>query len=163
MSPELDPNEVGDHVDRLYRAALALCGHREDAEDLVQETYLRVLSHPRDIAQHESVGYVLGAMRNVFLTRRRDAARRPQYVAMEFDPAETRPVGRPEDVITAIDLYAAISRLSGDHRDVITAVDVVGLSYQEAAELLQIPPGTVMSRLFRARTALAGGLDEAAQ
>src|SRR3954451_7069339 len=47
MEPPLDPARIGDHVDRLYRAAWALCGSREDAEDLVQETYARVLGRPR--------------------------------------------------------------------------------------------------------------------
>ncbi len=155
MSPELDPAQLGDHIDRLFRAALALCGRREDAEDLVQETYVRVLSRSRMIDTDESLGYLLGALRNTFLTSRRTASRRPQYVAMDFDPAETRPIGRPEDVITSIDLYAAISRLSDEHRDVITAVDVVGLTYEEAAASLDVPQGTIMSRLYRARNALA--------
>lgn len=155
MTPELDPRHLGDHLDRLYRAALALCGKREDAEDLVQETFVRVLAKSRWIDQDDDLGYLLRALRNTFLTRRRDASRRPQTTAMDFDPEETRPIGRPEDSIGAMDLYAAVSRLSDEHRDVLVAVDVTGLSYREAAQALEVPEGTVMSRLYRARAALA--------
>lgn len=95
------------------------------------------------------------ALRNTFLTGLRTASRRPETVAMETEPADSRPIGRPEDAVTAIDLYAAVSRLSPDHRDVIVSVDVVGLSYREAGEVLGVPDGTVMSRLYRARAALA--------
>lgn len=155
MTPELDPATLGDHIDRLFRAALALCGRPEDAEDLVQETFVRVLSRTRDLEDDKDLGYLLRALRNTYLTGLRTASRRPVSVAMEVEPADTRPMGRPEDAVTAIDLYAAISRLSDDHRDVITAVDVVGLSYREAAEVLEVAEGTVMSRLYRARNQLA--------
>lgn len=159
MTPELDPQSLGDHIDRLYRAALALCGRREDAEDLVQETFLRILGKTRDIGDDADLGYLLTALRNTFLTMRRTASRRPDTVAMEVEPADTRPIGRPEDVVTSIDLYAAVSRLSSDHRDVIVAVDVAGLSYKEAADVLDVPEGTVMSRLYRARSTLAQHLE----
>ena len=154
MTPELDPRHLGDHIDRLYRAALALCGRREDAEDLVQETFVRVLAKSRWINDDDDLGYLLRSLRNTFLTRKRDASRRPQTTAMDFEPEETRPIGRPEDSIQAMDLYAAITRLSDEHRDVLVAVDVTGLSYKEAAAALEVPEGTVMSRLYRARAAL---------
>ena len=54
MESTLDPARLGDHLDRLYRAAWALCGSREDAEDLVQETYARVLRRPRVLRREAS-------------------------------------------------------------------------------------------------------------
>ena len=60
MSPrELDPRTLSDHIDRLYRAAWALCGRREDAEDLVQETYVRVLRRPRVLRGDDDLAYLL--------------------------------------------------------------------------------------------------------
>src|SRR5437588_13057590 len=74
----LDPNHLGDHLDRLYRAAWALCGSREDAEDLVQETYARVLQKPRILRSEEDLGYLLRVLRNTYFSRLRTAARRPR-------------------------------------------------------------------------------------
>src|SRR4051812_50152333 len=65
MERTLDPARLGDHLDRLYRAAWALCGSREDTEDLVQETYARVLSRPRVLRREDDLGYLLRALRNV--------------------------------------------------------------------------------------------------
>src|SRR5262247_3253795 len=71
MERTLDPARLGDHIDRLYRAAWALSGSREDAEDLVQETYTRVLAKPRFLRNEDDLGYLLRALRNTFLNRRR--------------------------------------------------------------------------------------------
>jgi RNA polymerase sigma-70 factor, ECF subfamily len=76
MERTLDPARLGDHVDRLYRAAWALCGSREDAEDLVQETYARVLARPRLLRHEDDLGYLLHALRNTFLNERRTQSRR---------------------------------------------------------------------------------------
>jgi len=61
MERALDPDRMGDHLDRLYRAAWALCGSREDAEDLVQETYARVLGRPRLLRRDDLREVVLAA------------------------------------------------------------------------------------------------------
>src|ERR671920_780357 len=74
----LDPERLGDHLDRLYRAAWALCGSREDAEDLVQETYARVLSKPRMLRNDDDLGYLMRVLRNTFVSRHRTAERRPR-------------------------------------------------------------------------------------
>src|SRR3979409_1289010 len=80
MTPEheLDPEGLGDHFDRLYRAAWGLCGSREDAEDLVQDTYARVLARPRVGRGDADLGSLLRGWRNPFVSPRRTAARRPQ-------------------------------------------------------------------------------------
>ena len=64
MERPLDPDRLGDHLDRLYRAAWALSGSREDAEDLVQETYVRLLARPRLLRKEDDLGYLLRALRN---------------------------------------------------------------------------------------------------
>ena len=76
MERTLDPARLGDHLDRLYRAAWALSGSREDAEDLVQETYARVLARPRFLRNEDDLGYLLRALRNTFLNQKRTESRR---------------------------------------------------------------------------------------
>src|SRR3954469_7922322 len=73
---ELDPARLGDHLDRLYRAAWAMCGSREDAEDLVQETYARVLARRRLLRGDDDLGYLLRVLRNTHVSRLRSAGRR---------------------------------------------------------------------------------------
>ncbi|MDE3132176.1 MAG: hypothetical protein KGL16_13585, partial [Acidobacteriota bacterium] len=63
---QLDPESLGDHLDRLYRAAWSLCGSREEAEDLVQETFARVLLKPRFLRSEDDIGYLLRVLRNTF-------------------------------------------------------------------------------------------------
>jgi RNA polymerase sigma-70 factor (ECF subfamily) len=153
MQRTLDPARLGDHLDRLYRAAWALCGSREEAEDLVQETYARLLARPRLLRNEDDLGYLLRALRNTFLNQKRTESRRlrpgplPEQLDLVADPRARQ----PEDVLEAGELYAAIAALPEDFRDVLVAVDVTGLSYKEAARALRIREGTVMSRLYRAR------------
>jgi RNA polymerase sigma-70 factor, ECF subfamily len=153
MQRTLDPARLGDHVDRLYRAAWALCGSREDAEDLVQETFARLLARPRLLRHDDDLGYLLRALRNTFLSQKRTESRRlrtgplPDQLDVLADPRARD----PEAAIEAAGLYAAVAALPDDFRDVLVAVDVAGLSYKEAARSLRIREGTVMSRLYRAR------------
>lgn len=157
----LDRDGLGDHLDRLYRAAWALCGDREEAEDLVQETYVRVLSRPRLLRKEGDLGYLLGALRNTFLDARRALARRPPPDALPLDDrlADHRHSAGPEAAFAATEVYGAIAALPEDFRDVIVAVDVAGLSYKEAAKALGTKEGTVMSRLHRARERIVAALD----
>src|SRR5262245_51528408 len=158
----LDPDRLGDHLDRLYRAAWALCGSREDAEDLVQETYARVLGRPRLLRNEDDLGYLLRALHNTFLTRRRTERRRlrPGAPPEQLDVRDPR-ARDPQAAVEAGELYAAIAALPDDFRDVLVAVDVTGLSYKEAAHALRIREGTVMSRLYRARQQVVRALDAA--
>src|SRR6266571_4578910 len=73
MERPLDAGRLGDHIDRLYRAAWALCGSREDAEDLVQETFVRVLARPRVLRGEDELYYLMRVLRNTFLTGLRSA------------------------------------------------------------------------------------------
>jgi RNA polymerase sigma-70 factor (ECF subfamily) len=161
MERPLDPARIGDHLDRLYRAAWALCGSREDAEDLVQETYARVLGRPRLLRREDDLGYLLRTLRNTFLTQRRNEGRRlrPGALPDELDLVADPRSRQPHAALEAAELYAAIAALPDDYRDVLVAVDVAGLSYKEAARALQIPGGTVMSRLYRARQEVVRRVD----
>ncbi|MGZ4387874.1 MAG: RNA polymerase sigma factor [Gaiellaceae bacterium] len=153
MQRPLDPARLGDHIDRLYRAAWALSGSREDAEDLVQETYVRVLGRPRFLRNEDDLGYLLRALRNTFLTQKRTESRRlrPDPLPDTLDLVADPQAREPHAAVEAGELYAAVAALPDDFRDVLVAVDVTGLSYKEAARALKIREGTVMSRLYRAR------------
>lgn len=149
----LDPQSLSQHVDRLYRAAWALCGSREDAEDLVQETFARVLARPRLLRGEDDLSYLMGVLRNTFLTGRRTASRRPVTVAtLEHVRArDTDPMGRPDEALEIREVYAAIAALPENSRMALVAVDVLGLSYREAARALRVREATLTTRLFRAR------------
>jgi RNA polymerase sigma-70 factor (ECF subfamily) len=153
MERKLDPARLGDHLDRLYRAAWALCGSREDAEDLVQETFARLLARPRLLRREDDLGYLLSALRNTFINQKRVERRRLRAAPLpdELDLVADPHALQPDAALEAGELYAAVAALSDDFRDVLVAVDVAGLSYREAAHALRIREGTVMSRLYRAR------------
>jgi len=157
----LDSARLGDHLDRLYRAAWALCGSRADAEDLVQETYVRVLARPRLLCKEDDLGYLLRALRNTFLTQKRTESRRlrPGPLPEELDLVADPSARDPHTALEASELYVAIAALPDAYRDVLVAVDVAGLSYKEAARALRIREGTVMSRLYRARQQVMRRLD----
>lgn len=152
----LDPQRACLHADRLYRAALRMTRSTHDAEDLAQEAYAKVLARPRTVHNGDDLGYLLRALKNTHLTARRTAARRPcASVAPETLESLPRRGGDPQIAAEVREILAGISRLPEGQRDVIVSVDLRGLSYAETAEALDIPQGTVMSRLHRARAALA--------
>ena len=152
--------DLGDHIDRLYRAAWGLCGLREDAEDLVQETFANVLRKPRFLRSEDDIGYLLRVLQNTFLSQRRAAARRPQTAPLPdaVDLLEDPRAVRPESRVESIELYAHISTLPPDFRDAVIAVDLAGLSYREAGRLLRVREATITTRLHRARQRLAQAL-----
>jgi RNA polymerase sigma-70 factor, ECF subfamily len=154
---QLDPEALGDHIDRLYRAAWSLCGSREEAEDLVQETFERVLRRPRFLRSEDDLGYLLRVLRNTFFSQRRTASRRPQTQPLPDDPEmiEDRTAPPADARLESAELYAAISRLPDDFRDALVAIDVVGLSYREAARALRVREATITTRLHRARQRVA--------
>jgi len=161
MERPLDPARLGDHLDRLFRAAWAFCGTPEDAEDLVQETYARVLGRRRLLRNDDDLGYLLRTLRNTFLTQKRSEGRRlrPDPLPDQLDLVADPHAREPQAAVEAGEVYAAIAALPDDFRDVLVAVDVTGLSYKEAARVLKIQEGTVMSRLFRARQQVVRRVD----
>ena len=156
----LDANALGDRTDRLFRAARGLCGSREDAEDLVQETFAHVLQKPRMLRSADDLGYLLRTLRNTFISTRHLAARRPQTVdqPVALDEFEDKHATQPEARIECAEIYAAISTLPSSFRDAVVAIDLVGLSYREAARTLRVREATVATRLHRGRQRLARAL-----
>jgi RNA polymerase sigma-70 factor (ECF subfamily) len=161
----LDPQQASDHIDRLFRAAWALCGSREDAEDLVQETYARVLAKPRFLRSEDDLGYLLRTLRNTFLNQKRTESRRLRTAPLpdELDIVADPHAPDPAAAVETGEVYAAVAALPDDYRDVLVAVDVTGLSYKEAAKALRIPEGTVMSRLYRARQQVVRRVDDSSE
>jgi RNA polymerase sigma-70 factor, ECF subfamily len=157
----LDPEVLGEHLDQLFRSAWALCGSRESAEDLVQETVARVLSRPRLLRGEDELPYLRQALRNTFLATRRTAARRPRVVTTldELDTADRRTAACPEEEVIAAQVFPAISRLPESFRLALVAVDIAGLSYREAARVLGAPEATITTRLYRARQRVARELN----
>jgi RNA polymerase sigma-70 factor (ECF subfamily) len=158
---KLDPDRAVEHLPRLYRAARAWVRSREEAEDLVQETYARVLARPRFVRAEDELGYLLRALRNTLVSQRRAASRRPQTVELVEDEAVAGYSGQdPAHAAESREVYAAINELPEEFREAVIAVDIVGLSYGEAARALGVPEGTVTSRLFRARDRVARKLNQ---
>jgi RNA polymerase sigma-70 factor (ECF subfamily) len=158
----LDPQSLTRHIDRLYRAAWALCGSKEDAEDLVQDTFARVLAKPRMLRGEDELAYLMKVLRNMFFSSLRTASRRPQRGASIEDVvvADTQPTHQPESALDVQELYGAVAQLPDDFRLALVAVDILGLSYREAADSLHTREATITTRLFRARRQVARFLAE---
>jgi RNA polymerase sigma-70 factor, ECF subfamily len=152
----LDPDGVAEHLPRLYRAARAWTRSREEAEDLVQETYARVFARPRLLRGQDELGYLVRAMRNTLTSQRRAQSRRGVTTELVDEIAlGTRASDDPVQAAEIHQVYAAISEPPEEFRAALVAVDIAGLSYWEAARALRVPEGTLTSRLFRARDRVA--------
>lgn len=153
----LDPESLGTHLERLYRAAYGLCGSRQDAEDLVQDTYERVLRRPRFLRRDDDLAYLMRVMRNTWINSRR--ARRAVTIAAGDEIEEVQATHDPIlQRIEGASVYAALRDLSPPLREAVVAVDVLGLSYRQAAHALGTKEGTIMSRLHRGRGQIAATL-----
>jgi RNA polymerase sigma-70 factor, ECF subfamily len=153
----LDPELLGAHLTRLFRAARALCGSRENAEDLVQDMLVRILARPRFLRGEDEVAYLMQALRNTSVTNRRTAARRPHVVTTleNAQPTDPRIAARPEEAVIARQVFPAIAQLPEGLRLALVAVDVAGLSYGEAAGALGAKEATIATRVHRARQRVA--------
>jgi RNA polymerase sigma-70 factor (ECF subfamily) len=149
----LDPDTLGDHFDRLFRAAWALSGSREDAEDLLQDTYERVLRRPRIVRRDDDLGYLYRTLRNTYFNARRTASRRPRVTTEleDIDAASTRSDSDPALALETNLVFEAIAALPEAMREALVAVDVIGLSYAEAGKALNVHENTIPTRLARAR------------
>ena len=152
----LDPNALHRHVDRLYRAAWALCGSPHDAEDLVQETFVNVLKRPRLLRDGNELAYLLRALRNTYSSHYRSNARRRHDRTLTEDDA-----ARSQEVrFEAREIMEAIASAPDAYRDAVIAVDLIGLSYQEAARALRTREVTITTRLHRGRQHVARALND---
>ena len=124
MPPDLEVDRIADHLDRLFRAAWALCGAREDAEDLVQETCARVLGRRRQIEGDDPLPYLMTVLRNTHVDLIRSRARRPRTT--ELDAERLVAAEEPVDVLSAREVFQAIAELPPEFREVVAAVDSRG-------------------------------------
>jgi RNA polymerase sigma-70 factor (ECF subfamily) len=138
---------------RLHRAASSLSGSRYDADDLVQETFARVLARPRKVREAETLPYLLRALRNTHLTGIREAGRRPRTVEMPGDDGATlrSSFALPEQAIEHREVLSAIAALPEPFRSALVASDIAGVSHRQAATAFGSREATIASRVFRAR------------
>jgi RNA polymerase sigma-70 factor, ECF subfamily len=152
-----------EHVDGLYGYALVLTQNRTDAEDLVQETYVRAIRAIGRLRDDSNVkGWLFTILRNIWLNEVRQRRKAPEILDVETDERTSTLVDEsiesPHDVYVANlerhHVRTAIQQLPEEARQVILLREWGGLSYQEIATVLDCPVGTVMSRLARARAKL---------
>jgi len=158
---QLDPEAASAHIDTLFRTACAMSGSRDLAEDLVQETYVKVLARPRLLRRDDDLGYMIKALRNTWYSHLRDERKRREATTGGGDANELNvPTTRadPEASYETTEVLEAVAELPPQYREAVAAVDVAGLSYAEAARALGVRQGTVMSRLYRGREQVAQAL-----
>jgi RNA polymerase sigma-70 factor, ECF subfamily len=163
---ELPAARLGRYTDRMFRVAYALTGSWHDAEDLVQETFARVLARPRFVRGADDARYLVGALRNTWIDLGRARASRPAASSGDALERVGNSVGDPGELALDVRVvFDAMRRLSPARREAVAAVDVFGLSYRDAARALGVRQGTLQSRLARGRDQIAAALlagDEAA-
>ena len=145
---------------RLFGYAFALSKDVELAGELVQDCAIKALSAlsaPTDEAAYRA--WLFRIARNLYIDRLR--RQKSERTAQEdFEPPLGQPLSLENAVVNAISVRQALLRLSQNQREIIVLVDVAGFSYAEAAQVLGLPNGTVMSRLSRARQALIAQLSD---
>jgi len=148
------------HVDRLFRLAMWMERDRQEAEDLVQDTLMHALrSFDRFTPGTNCRAWLVTILHNVRSNRRRARFRRQAIEAHADWSAETVAFVPPVPLhITDEDILAALKGIPEPYQDIILLCDVEELSYKEIAAALNIPIGTVMSRLHRGRALLRKAL-----
>ncbi|UCC29752.1 MAG: sigma-70 family RNA polymerase sigma factor [Phycisphaerales bacterium] len=162
---------VRKYQDRVFNACWRICGHLEDARDLTQEAFLKGYERLSGFRQESGFyTWIFRIVVNLALSHRRQAQRRRdvsleqglRLVGSQADGLAKRVGHRggddPAEAASEAELHGYVVRalqvLDDDHRAVIVLRDIEGFNYQEIAEILEIPPGTVKSRVHRARLAL---------
>jgi RNA polymerase sigma-70 factor, ECF subfamily len=164
--------EVLDLADQVYRVARRLVSTREEAEDLVQETYARAFRSWRSYTPGTNLrAWLFRILTNLNIDRGRREQRSPSTQPLEegdyFLYNRLEADGGPDDEARIVErlsqdeIVQALSEVPHDFRDVIVLVDIGDFTYQDAAQILDIPIGTVMSRLHRGRRILKKELAEA--
>jgi RNA polymerase sigma-70 factor (ECF subfamily) len=160
-SHQSNSGELLEHIDALFAYAMTLTRNRIEAEDLVQETYVRAVRKIGDLAPESNLrNWLFVVMRNAWLNQIRHQSKRPQLI----EPDETEMLTAPANDSNPQVVYLrkleqaavkkAIENLPLAYREVVLLRDIEGFSYQEIADILDCPAGTVMSRLGRARDKL---------
>jgi RNA polymerase sigma-70 factor, ECF subfamily len=160
--------------DQVYRVARHLASSREDADELMQETYARAFRSWRSFQPGTNMrAWLLRILTNLNIDRGRRQQRAPQMQPLEandyylYDRLAENDDGvsdedRVVERLSQDDIVTALSAVPHDFRDVIVLVDLGDFSYADAAQILDIPVGTVMSRLHRGRRILKRELAESA-
>jgi RNA polymerase sigma-70 factor (ECF subfamily) len=160
-------------ADQVYRVARRLVHSKEEAEDLMQETYARAFRSWRSYTPGTNLrAWLLRILTNLNIDRGRRQQRSPDtqhleesdyflYNRLSDDSEESTDEERVLDRLSQDNIVDALAAVPHDFRDVIVLVDIGEFSYQEAAHILDIPVGTVMSRLHRGRRILKRHLAEA--
>lgn len=163
------------HFDTLYRAAYQFTGHQQDAEDLVQELLLKLYPKSAELTVLENPRtWLLRSLYNLFIDQHRKSTRNPLRQRIEYtgsgEDAESRsllddmpgyepgPEKMAHNGTLQAGLEQALDGLGEDQRTIVLLCDVEGYSLNEVAEILDIPIGTVKSRLFRAHRLLREAL-----
>ncbi|MBD0347912.1 MAG: sigma-70 family RNA polymerase sigma factor [Thermoleophilia bacterium] len=161
-------------ADQVYQVARRLVGSRDEAEDLMQETYARAFRSWRSYTPGTNLrAWLLRILTNLNIDRARSRQRRPLTEPLEEGDyflynrlADSSGAEQDEErVLSRLSqdhVVSALSELPHDFRDVVVLVDIGGFAYAEAAQILDIPVGTVMSRLHRGRRILKRQLAEEA-
>jgi RNA polymerase sigma-70 factor (ECF subfamily) len=154
--------DIVPHIESLWRYARVLTRDDADADDLLQESLARAIAFSSSYDPSRPIeAWLVTVVRNTFLTgvqRRQAEARRLRSVEAGLDDV----VAAPQEATTELSQVArAFGDLPADQAEVLHLVGILGLSYKEAAEVLEVPIGTVMSRLSRARAALRAALEPA--
>src|SRR6266550_8058416 len=187
VTPEADPRKLAeeardrvrfeeealDLADQVYRVARRLVGSREEAEDLVQETYARAFRSWRSYAPGTNMrAWLFRILTNLNVDRGRRVQRTPPmqpleesdyYLANKLASSAGEEALEQEQVVERLSqdsIVHALAEIQPQFRDVVVLVDIGDFSYADAAEILDIPMGTVMSRLHRGRRALKQRLAE---
>jgi RNA polymerase sigma-70 factor (ECF subfamily) len=161
--------------DQVYQVARRLAGSREEAEDLVQETYARAFRAWRSFEPGTNLrAWLFRILTNLNIDRGRRIQRSPDMQPLEendyflYNKLEESTADqnvderRVVDRLSQNDAVTALADLPHDFRDVVLLVDLADFTYSDAAQILDIPIGTVMSRLHRGRRILKGSLAESA-
>jgi len=155
--------DFGEYLDGLYGYAMVLSRNRAEAEDLVQETCLRALRSVDGLRSNDSAkSWLFAILRNIWLNQLRHRRTGPELIELDADGnVASEPTDSTEDphadYVSQVEreqVRAAIQQLPVEFREIIILREYEELSYQEIAALLGCPPGTVMSRLARARSRL---------
>jgi RNA polymerase sigma-70 factor (ECF subfamily) len=165
--------EALDLADQVYRVARGLVSSKEEAEDLVQDTYARAFRSWRSFTPGTNLrAWLLRILTNLNIDRGRRVQRSPDMQSLEerdyylYDRLEATSGEKGEErVIERLsqdDIVDALAEVPHDFRDVVVLVDIGDFSYADAAQILDIPVGTVMSRLHRGRRILKKELADVA-
>lgn len=157
---------VSEHADSVYRLAFRLSGNQHDAEDLTQETFMRVFRSLKHYRPGTFEGWLHRITTNLFL----DMVRHRNKIRMEALPDDYERVPgtdmTPEQAYSVANLdpalQEALDSLSPDFRVAVVLCDVVGMTYDEIADTLGVKMGTVRSRIHRGRSQLRACLEAAA-